>query len=392
MGGGRAWTYQEFMLSRRILIFTEYETFYHCGTLTHRESRVEHWSKRQKFWMGEMDGWSRSNEHETYSMLFQTIGSDSILDGDLYQTCVACYSARQMSYGRDGLNAFMGVLKVIQQQYETQTTFGLPNRNLHESLIWRQENSLRRRTETSMTADGTPYERPLFPSWTWAAWEGRVFYDNFSGFVKDSACLLYEPISVLVPTTHYLVQQFASQALQYNSEDERELTGVMPIVAECATFEFTARRPLKQKSNFPVRFTPAENTTHQFDREDPETKDLPTEGMFIQLCDRGFRHGTIQVMLVNTFELPLLRQTPLKVLASTPTVIDTLRLSQAEEIPPSTDKARDDPRSVYKRPIPCNPMHYIKDKIILASRISFGEVDEYQWVHQNPERKTIFLG
>ncbi|KAH6705134.1 heterokaryon incompatibility protein-domain-containing protein, partial [Leptodontidium sp. MPI-SDFR-AT-0119] len=40
--GSRAWTYQEFVLSRRMLIFTESEIFYHCGTLTHRESRVEH--------------------------------------------------------------------------------------------------------------------------------------------------------------------------------------------------------------------------------------------------------------------------------------------------------------------------------------------------------------
>ncbi|KAH9206045.1 hypothetical protein DL95DRAFT_416883 [Leptodontidium sp. 2 PMI_412] len=160
----------------------------------------------------------------------------------------------------------------------------------------------------------------------------------------------------------------------------------MPIVVICATFKFTARRKSEQKDGHPIQFTPAaEDTTDQFDREDPETKDLPTEGMFIMLQDRGSTHRTIHVMLVNTFDLPLLRQNPLKALASTPTVIDTLCLSQAAEIPPSTDKALDDPRAVYTRPVPCNPMHYIKDSIVLASRISVGDVARYSWGRQNLE-------
>ncbi|KAG4435078.1 hypothetical protein IFR05_009437 [Cadophora sp. M221] len=387
--GSRAWTYQEFVLSRRILIFTESEIFYHCVTLTHRESRVEHWSKRQTFWQGEMDGWDFLNDYKIFSMLLEDEASDNTFKENLYRACVACYSTRQMSYGIDGLNAFTGVLKVIERQSGTQTTFGLPNRNLHESLIWRQGNSLRRRTETFTTADGTHCERPLFPSWTWAAWEGGVFYDRASHFDKDSACQLYAPISVLVPATHPLVQQFASQVLQHNSEGERELTGVIPIVAECAAFKFTA-----QKSQSLIQFTPAENTTRQFDREDPETKDLPTEGTFIRLWDSDTSRsdGTNRVLLVNAFELPLLRQTPLRALADMPAVVDTLRLSQAEEIPPSKIWGEKDQGVVYRRPIPCNPMDFVKDRIILASRISFGEVDGRDWRKQNPELQLVFLG
>lgn len=166
------------------------------------------------------------------------------------------------------------------------------------------------------------------------------------------------------------------------------------MVAQCAAFKFTARRPMKQKSSSPIQFTPAENTTRQFDREDPETKDLPTEGMFIRLWEGDNRQdrGTNAVLLVNTFELPLLRQTPLRALSDMPTVVDTLRLSQAEEIPPSKVMAGKDPGVVYRRPMPCNPMHYVKDRIILASRISFGEVDKYAWRNHNPELKLVFLG
>ncbi|KAH6705133.1 hypothetical protein BKA61DRAFT_144037 [Leptodontidium sp. MPI-SDFR-AT-0119] len=116
-----------------------------------------------------MDGWDFLNEYKIFSKLLEDDASDNTIKEDLYQAFVACYSTRQMSYGIDGLNAFTGVLKIIERKSETQTTFGLPSRNLHESLIWRQENSLRRRTETFITADGTRCERPLFPSWTWAA-------------------------------------------------------------------------------------------------------------------------------------------------------------------------------------------------------------------------------
>ena len=38
---GRAWTYQELILSKRCLIFTETEVFFYCASSTFKESEIE---------------------------------------------------------------------------------------------------------------------------------------------------------------------------------------------------------------------------------------------------------------------------------------------------------------------------------------------------------------
>ncbi|KAF4628402.1 hypothetical protein G7Y89_g9750 [Cudoniella acicularis] len=299
--GSRVLTYQEFMLSRRILIFTEIKTLYHCATLTYRESRVEYWSERQIFWRGD---WVRnlesSNEYKIYVILAQNCDNNH-QQRDLYEICIAHYTTRQMSYDTDSLNAFKGLLKVMQQQFETRTTFGLLNRQLLKSLAWRPSKTLRRRTETFTTVEGVTYEKPLFPSWTWAAWEGAVIYDSPSYHGINPMCLVFEPLPIPLPAIQPLAHRFSSQVLLQKSEEERELMGMLPIVAKCATFDFTST----QKTNFPVFFTLSRCSDARFrdDISDEEALHLSARETFILLYKHWRKY---RVMLIDLFEYPLL--------------------------------------------------------------------------------------
>ncbi len=101
-----------------------------------------------------------------------------------YAYAVEEYSSRRLSYPSDVEAAFTGVSNILAEDMRSVFTFGLPHRDLAQSLLW--------------TAAGRVVQRkssPEYPSWSWMGWIGPVtyaspglvrFYDkifNFSALV-----------------------------------------------------------------------------------------------------------------------------------------------------------------------------------------------------------------
>jgi len=98
-----------------------------------------------------------------------------------YLTAVEEYSARELSYDQDSLNAFKGIIRQFsRRKIPIFSIWGIsyPGSQLNpkeresyfvDSLTWSHARS-------SWEECGKPRRRPEFPSWSWAGWAGGVEY------------------------------------------------------------------------------------------------------------------------------------------------------------------------------------------------------------------------
>lgn len=75
------------------------------------------------------------------------------------------YTSRNMTHDSDSLNALLGLLSNFRRQlFPDGFTHGLPLRSHPSSLAWIHDRSV------------TPRRRAIFPSWSWAGWQGKVLF------------------------------------------------------------------------------------------------------------------------------------------------------------------------------------------------------------------------
>lgn len=167
----RGWTYQEAILSRRRLVFTDHQVYFQCNIFTTSFMGLP------KTYFG---------RSEATSLASASIGSCNIpknIDG--FSTSeltpweiwprINEYTQRSLSYQEDIMNAMLGIFeKYVGLKWSGSTfwhIFGIPgfldkpdgDRNTFSlvNLTWELPNPRKRR-------EG-------FPSWSWVGWEGTGF-------------------------------------------------------------------------------------------------------------------------------------------------------------------------------------------------------------------------
>ncbi|KAM5348646.1 hypothetical protein ACJ41O_008470 [Fusarium nematophilum] len=182
----RAWTFQEKLLSRRLLIFSGNEVAWHCRSMVCREDMrtddsghvvqpLEWLSLKPKFfdqtihahWM---DGSLKRDQHGRTHI----VRSGTYVE---YVKVIREYTSRQMSFKSDIVRALEGLLQIFRRSFRSEFTYGLPKSLLDIALLWRPSCRLRRRV-----CD----DEQVFPSWSWAGWEGRVHYGDAMEIDRDS--------------------------------------------------------------------------------------------------------------------------------------------------------------------------------------------------------------
>ncbi|KAK4461296.1 heterokaryon incompatibility protein-domain-containing protein [Cladorrhinum samala] len=143
----RGWTYQERLLSHRTIFVTEFQVHYMCRRSVYGEEQGN--PSPADWWV--LEPLDESNP--TYDLRYGRI--------------ISQYTKRSLTYQTDILNAFAGVGNLIGRVFDTNLVFGLPEAFLPQSLTWKGETALRRRTEC-----------PDIPTWSWAAWAGGAIQYN----------------------------------------------------------------------------------------------------------------------------------------------------------------------------------------------------------------------
>ncbi|KAH8671796.1 heterokaryon incompatibility protein-domain-containing protein [Tricladium varicosporioides] len=158
----RGWTFQERLLSRRLLFITDYQVYFVCSQDVFEEE------------LGQFP------IYQSLAINFDNINQpiskiSSIFE---YLDCVRAYTSRKLSYSSDILNAFTGVSRQLETQLKTSIIYGSPERYFTAGLLW-VHISIARRGQDTMN----------IPSWSWAAWTGAVIFRDSShklGLLCDS--------------------------------------------------------------------------------------------------------------------------------------------------------------------------------------------------------------
>ncbi|ERF73912.1 hypothetical protein EPUS_05924 [Endocarpon pusillum Z07020] len=153
----RGWTFQEKILSKRLLVVTEYFSFFRCPSMLWREDRFEadlfKETAREKAQIWE-SGDVRGLHYPTPRSKSQEPAQKTL---DVYQKLVQIYTTRNFTHDKDVLLAFQGIEKAMEPSVG-EFFWGLPKRGFNAALTWAFTGQSRRRED--------------FPSWSWAGWKG----------------------------------------------------------------------------------------------------------------------------------------------------------------------------------------------------------------------------
>ncbi|KAK1978238.1 heterokaryon incompatibility protein [Colletotrichum cereale] len=156
----RAWTFQERLLSRRCLIFTNGRVYFQCRSTGMSEDI---------FGDQRGAGWSLDLVDAPLQM-FRQLDNRSIW---VYMKCVELYTERKLTQAKDIQAAFSGMANLMKGRMRAPFIHGLPSSHFDLALLWEPTKSSRRRV-----VEETPENAsiPDFPSWSWTGWVGEVQY------------------------------------------------------------------------------------------------------------------------------------------------------------------------------------------------------------------------
>ncbi|KAL2827779.1 heterokaryon incompatibility protein-domain-containing protein [Aspergillus cavernicola] len=251
----RAWTYQEILLARRCLIFTESEAFFFCGQVSFKESVVECYDGAEReYWAN--DEWGLGQLIELASNMMPSTKKDNIAQRapSMYAAAVREYTRRELTYQQDGLNAFRGIERLFRVFIGCQTIAGCPMPLLLSGLAWNLQDIFGNWPLRRMSRDRKAQENddndlhliPLLPSWTWAAWKGSFRIRLKQMYLQGSELKVFEPSQFSpIPAASSTTSSGYKFALTGGSRGQRGknfLKNVLPVLAKVSRdhFQITA--------------------------------------------------------------------------------------------------------------------------------------------------------
>ena len=169
----RAWTFQEYLMSRRSVISTNDEVFFHSQNMDVREAYRLH------LLFPEFDtqhgGICKSsmvtlNTPDAPALTAIGISRDGLFQGTAFRSLIGDYSSRSSTYDGDRLDAFIGIAALFgpATTIEERTALsGLDQNDFAQALGWYTDTSSARILKNHRK---TRY----LPSWRWVGWTGKM--------------------------------------------------------------------------------------------------------------------------------------------------------------------------------------------------------------------------
>ncbi|CAI0645488.1 unnamed protein product [Colletotrichum noveboracense] len=188
----RGWTFQEILLSRRLLIFTPEVVFWECQSATWREDAnweiLDPHNRGLTLFRNSVFGFEHEGIHVPKA--------DRESFNRMYQSLVSDYGRRELTYDGDGLAAIEGILASIELTSGISFTWGLPKPYLGVAVTWPTDNNtsrVRRRKATYTIVANNNTIRVPYPSWSWVGWIGPNLFDDLFGHLagEHAGLVLY---------------------------------------------------------------------------------------------------------------------------------------------------------------------------------------------------------
>lgn len=174
----RAWTYQEAILSRRCLYFTEQQVYFECSRSAYQETLHEPDSLITSHIPPPIETTFSIDPYRMFpeGYLKQINDEPHLLGHRLVE-----YTYRELTYASDALNAFSGILNYFRHPtFNISHIFGIP-------ILWsiRKQWSFVKGFAAGLSWEGySTFRRHGFPSWSWAGWHRT---NEGFGSLSDSA-------------------------------------------------------------------------------------------------------------------------------------------------------------------------------------------------------------
>ena len=185
----RAWTFQEKVLSRRLLIFTDHQVYFRCSNGVWAEDTAAETTRparrngKNSFRWGDDKLPHDFSTRQPYSLVdFLNFGSRKLATIDTratfanYAAVVEEYTQRTLTYQADALPAIEGVLRVLDPTPEAYVA-GLPRWYFPEAILWHPKLG-----SSCVEMPGTGA-----PTWSWARWalpDGCTWQTRDVGYTK----------------------------------------------------------------------------------------------------------------------------------------------------------------------------------------------------------------
>lgn len=169
----RGWTYQEQILCRRAVIFTNSGPFWDCQECV--------WDN---FMLSPGDDFSKVARRSDMGKRFTTRWWP---DFEFYVDLICPYGGRDFSYAEDAGLAILGILNQLGAAFPGGFIHGLPRLFLDHALLWQPFGIGRWRLD-KRKRNGKPTN---LPSWSWTSWQGYVDPHSLrSGmwYIDDKEC------------------------------------------------------------------------------------------------------------------------------------------------------------------------------------------------------------
>ncbi|RGP67470.1 heterokaryon incompatibility [Fusarium longipes] len=180
----RAWTYQEYILSRRVVFFLGTVIFWQCDGAV--------WDSDQLMpYPHEINHPYTIDVSETSALTFlRHIQTPTWPDFGLYASLICPYNGRGLSHQEDGLSACFGILNRLEPAFPRGFIFGLPRMYLDHALLWQPLKSNydspdppikhpRKLSDGCEGRTGPSSRRPTLPSWAWCGWQCFIDPNSF---------------------------------------------------------------------------------------------------------------------------------------------------------------------------------------------------------------------
>ncbi|KAF5633625.1 TOL [Fusarium sp. NRRL 52700] len=214
----RGWTLQEYMLSSRMLIFSDFQLLWQCQetglqSVTGNNVGIKYQQRLESL------PWASFDEEGEAS--YGTHDSEKLY---LWKTIISQYTERQLKDPEDRLPAVTGITTELQKVWRDSHIYGHWERWFIQLLAWFKPNNLRVKERHTKRA----------PSWSWVSVDGSIGFAS----LMDTEDAKIEILTAAKVRLSCRILQFD----EISPVKRNTLTTMLDLVKSASTLEFAGRK------------------------------------------------------------------------------------------------------------------------------------------------------
>lgn len=197
----RGWTFQEWLFSKRRLVFANKQVHWKCACATWHEDQIDEQCDYDVP-KHDVSAFLRETfidaESERYNPRYQ-------LDESVERLAIVLgeYNSRQLSFPEDTLPAITGLLTSLSRAMRTGFLCGLPEMCFDAALMWDSFSAQRAKRRICSAKTRSLLPDSYLPSWSWVGWQ---FHDLRMGGDESFGSFTLLPKRITIPITTWYSQ------------------------------------------------------------------------------------------------------------------------------------------------------------------------------------------